>query len=47
MPTNAKWSKDTFTKMVKEYGDKIAGISDRVEKELKEMLEEEKQIELF
>lgn len=47
MPENKNWSKDVFTKMVKEYGDKIAGISDRVEKELKEILEGEERIELF
>jgi len=41
------WSKDKFTEMVKEYGDKIAKISEDVEKELQKMLEESQEVNLF
>jgi hypothetical protein len=43
----AVWSKDKFTEMVKEYGDKIAKISEDVEKELQKMLEESSEVNLF
>jgi len=41
------WGKDKFTEMVKEYGDRIAKISDEVEKDLKKMLEESEEVNLF
>jgi len=43
----AVWYKDKFTEMIKEYGDKIAKISEDVEKELQKMLEENLEINLF
>lgn len=43
----AVWGKDKFTEMVKEYGDKIAKISEDVEKELQKMLEESSEVNLF
>jgi len=41
------WGNDMFTKMVKEYGKKINLISERVEKELTDMLNNCEEIDLF
>lgn len=41
------WENDMFTKMVKEYGKKINLISERVEKELMDMLNNCEEIDLF
>jgi len=41
------WENDMFTKMVKEYGKKIDLISERVEKELADMLNNCEEIDLF
>jgi len=41
------WGNDMFTKMVKEYGKKINLISERVEKELMDMLNNCEEIDLF
>lgn len=41
------WSNDKFTKMVQEYGDKILDISEKVEKDLKTMLENSEEIKFF
>ncbi len=42
-----KWGNDNFTKMVKEYGNKIELISQRVEEELKDLLNNCKEVNLF
>ncbi len=42
-----KWGNDNFTKMVKEYGEKIELVSRRVEEELKELLNNCEEINLF
>ena len=42
-----KWGNDNFTKMVKEYGNKIELISQRVEEELKDLLNNSKEVNLF
>lgn len=44
---DVKWGNDSFTKMVKEYGNKIELISQRVEEELKELLNNCEEINLF
>ncbi len=41
------WGNDMFTKMVKEYGEKIELVSRRVEEELKELLNNCEEINLF
>ena len=41
------WENDMFTKMVKEYGKKINLISEHVEKELMDMLNNCEEIDLF
>jgi len=42
-----KWGNDNFTKMVKEYGNKIELISQRVEEELKDLLNNCEEVNLF
>ena len=44
---DVKWGNDNFTKMVKEYGNKIELISQRVEEELKDLLNNCKEVNLF
>lgn len=42
-----QWGTNNFTKMVKEYGKKIELISDRVESEVEEFLNNCEEINLF
>lgn len=43
----AKWGNDNFTKMVQEYGKKIDLVSQRVEREVLEFLNNSEEINLF
>jgi len=42
-----KWGNDKFTQMVKEYGEKINLISQRVEREVLEFLNNSEEVDLF
>lgn len=42
-----KWGNDKFTQMVKEYGEKINLISQRVEREVLEFLNSSEEVDLF
>ncbi len=42
-----KWGNDKFTQMVKKYGEKINLISQRVEREVLEFLNNSEEVDLF